>query len=187
MTVDEISAVEQRLLAKAAEPQPESWKHEKPGDQIIGKFRRLEKGSTSYGDCWIVVLESLRAPGRLASVWLFNTTLHNEFVKVRPRPGETVLVRYEGRVEKPGQNPYHLWKVVVDRPEGNDSPYSWVDVGGGDEPSGTDLEYRDEVGPVQPQGDHWDAGSLSGGSNQFIPTAGSEADFPVVADDDIPF
>lgn len=193
MTVDEMSAVEQRLLAKAAEPQPESWKHEKPGDQIIGKFRRLEKGTTTYGDCWIVILESLRSPGRLASVWLFNTTLFNEFKKVRPRPGETVLVRYEGLIQRQGAQPYHLWKVVVDRPAEADSPYSWHDIDGGEgEPTPAELQNRDEVGPT-PQGDYFDAGAPSGGpnasENQFIPAATGEsyADFPAVADDDIPF
>jgi hypothetical protein len=157
MSVEEI---EQRLAARASEPAPESWKHEKPGDQIIGRFRRLERGTTTYGDCWIVVLESLRTPGRLASVWLFNTTLYNEFRRARPRPGEVVLVRYEGKVERQGAQPYHLWKVVVDRPAAAESPYSWNDVDGGDgdAPTPDELQARDDVGPVHPQGDYFGAG-----------------------------
>lgn len=168
-----VDTIEQRLAAKAAEPQPESWKNEKPGDQIIGRFRRLERGTTTYGDCWIVVLESLRSPGRLASVWLFNTTLFNEFKRARPRSGEVVLVRYEGKVERQGAQPYHLWKVVVDRPDEAESPYAWSDVdGASDAPTPDELQARDDVGPVQPQGDYFDTGDRSLGD---------------VADDDIPF
>lgn len=164
---DDPQTVEERLTARAAEPQPESWKHEKEGDQIVGRFRRLEKGSTSYGDCWIVVLESLRTPGRLSSVWLFNTTLFNEFKKARPKPGETVLVRYEGRVSKQGQNDYHLWKVVVDRPAENESSYSWADLG------------ADEAAPTTgPDAEFFQAGEPSGGPN------GSP---PPYTDEDVPF
>jgi len=171
-----VEEIERRLAARAAEPPPESWKHERPGDQIIGRFRRLERGTTPYGDCWIVVLESLRVPGRLASVWLLNTTLFNEFKRTRPRPGEVVLVRYEGRVSKQGQNDYHLWKVVVDRPDQTDSPYSWSDVDGGAGATPDELEARDDVGPVQPQGDYFAPGEPAGGPN------GQSS-----SDDDIPF
>lgn len=171
---DEAQTVEERLTARAAEPQPESWKHEKEGDQIVGRFRRLEKGSTTYGDCWIVVLESLRTPGRLSSVWLFNTTLFNEFKKARPKPGETVLVRYEGRVQRQGQSDYHLWKVVVDRPE-NESAYSWGDLGA-DEAAPADTDTRNEVGP-RPDGDFFPAGEPSGGPNGAPPHG----------DEDVPF
>jgi hypothetical protein len=109
----------------------------------------------------------------LASVWLFNTTLFNEFKRARPRPGEVVLVRYEGKVERQAAQPYHLWKVVVDRPDEAESPYSWNDVDGGDgdSPTRDEIEARDEVGPVQPQRDYFGAGD----------------ERQLGADDDIPF
>src|SRR5688500_1518287 len=80
---------EAALRARLDEPMPESWVPQ-PGEEIVGVFRRLEKGTTAYGEAWICVLESTRALGRLASVWLLHTSLRNELARLRPQPGELV-------------------------------------------------------------------------------------------------
>jgi hypothetical protein len=166
---DDVAAIEERLNKKAAEPQPESWQATEAGDQLTGRFRRLERGTTSFGDCWIAIVESLRNPGRLASVWLFHTTLLNAFKKAAPREGEVVLIQYDGKQHRDGASDYHLWKVVVDRAGGSESAYSWNDVAGGDP-----LHEADAV-PAST------AGSLAedGVAEQQAQVA--------TADDDIPF
>lgn len=118
MSVDEI---ERRLMAKADEPTPEAWKAERPGQKLIGCVVRYEKGTTAWGDAPICVVESLRTPGRLASVWIFGTVLANQFKKQMPQRGEIILVEYLGEVRPDGGgSPYKNWRVIVDRPAGHD-------------------------------------------------------------------
>lgn len=120
-TTESFQDVVDRLNAKAAEPTPESWKAEKPGDVIYGKIRRYEKGSTSWGDCVICVLESLRTPGRLVSVWIFGTVLANAFQRLQPQRGEAIRVEYLGEVHPEGGGAaYKNWSVAVDRDATND-------------------------------------------------------------------
>jgi hypothetical protein len=121
-TIEEIEA---RLAQRAAEPPPESWKPEKPGDAIIGRVRRYERGSTSWGDCVICVVESLRAPGRFASIWIFGTVLANAFQRVQPRLGEVIRVEFRGVVEPTTGGPaYKDWTLVADRAEGDGLSYA---------------------------------------------------------------
>lgn len=124
------------LHDKAEEPLPESWKPTKPGEELAGTFVRLDKGTTSYGPCWIVVLESVKEPGKYASIWLFHTALLNQFKKARPTVGQLVLVRYEGKRKPKGDgNAYHDWKVLT---ESDGSGFSWDEFGGAPEPVVTD-------------------------------------------------
>lgn len=147
MTVpeDRVEALRQRF----DEPLPESWIAKDAGDELVGTFVRLDKGTTTYGDCWIVVLESARNPGTFASVWLINQALVNEFSRARPVPGELVAVRYGGK--KPVKNPtpgrsseYHDWKVVVDRESADAPPPDWNALTGDPGPvlqSGGDFHH----------------------------------------------
>jgi len=118
------------LRKKMEEPLPESWIAEKAGDELVGTFVRLDKGTTAYGPAWIVVVETEK--GEHKSVWLINQALLNEFRRTRPTPGEMIGVRYGGK--KPVKNPqpgkakeYHDWKVVVDREE---MAADWAALGG---------------------------------------------------------
>jgi hypothetical protein len=116
---DTVEEIEQRLAERADEPLPESWKPDRPGQRIVGRVRRYEKGTTGWGDCVICVVESLRRPGQLASVWLFGTVLVNAFRKQRPKRGEVILVEYRGMVHPDGGGAdYKDWRLVVDRPDG---------------------------------------------------------------------
>lgn len=120
------------LHEKAKEPLPESWQPTKPGDELAGIFVRLDRGTTSYGPCWIVVLEDIKTPGTFTSIWLFHTALINQFKKARPEVGQLVLVRYEGkRKPKSGGTDYHDWKVLT---ENDGSGFSWDEFGGHDTP-----------------------------------------------------
>lgn len=148
------------LHDRAEEPLPESWQPKDPGDELVGKFVRLDKGTTSYGPCWIVVLESIKTPGVFRSVWLFHTALQNQFNKARPKAGELVLVRYEGkRKPKSGGAEYHDWKVLTEG-GGQHGGFSWEEFHSGD-------------AAVDPQ-------------SEFVPPEFPEADFST-PDDDVPF
>lgn len=156
--------VEARLKAKAAEPSPESIKFETPGQSIIGRVRRYEKGSTDWGDCVICVIESLKS-GNLASIWIFGTVLANAFQRLQPRIGEVIRVEYKGEVHREGQSSYKDWNLTVDR----------------DEAEG--LSYAEAAGV---------AATPPAPLAQSFPTTGdhhaaADADFTAAADDDIPF
>lgn len=120
-TIEEIEA---RLAQKAAEPAPESWKPERPGESIIGRVRRYEKGTTSWGECVICVVESLRNPGKFASIWIFGSVLSNAFQKQQPRPGEVIRVEYGEEIQRDGQPSYRDWTLTVDRAEGDGLTYA---------------------------------------------------------------
>ena len=115
--------VEARLKAKAAEPSPESIKFETPGQSVIGRVRRYEKGSTDWGDCVICVIESLKS-GNLASIWIFGTVLANAFERLQPRIGEVIRVEYKGEVHREGQSSYKDWNLTVDRDEAEGLSYA---------------------------------------------------------------
>ena len=158
--------VEARLKAKAAEPSPESIKFETPGQSVLGRVRRYEKGSTDWGDCVICVIESLKS-GNLASIWIFGTVLANAFQRLQPRIGEVIRVEYKGEVHREGQSSYKDWNLTVDR----------------DEAEG--LSYAEAAGITA-------ATTTPAPAAQSFPTTGdhhaaAEADFPAAADDDIPF
>lgn len=115
------------LQDKFDEPLPESWIPEAAGEAIAGTFVRLEKGETALGPSWIVVLDT--GDGVFKSVWLYHTSLANEFKRARPTSGELVAIRYNGK--RPVKNPtkgrnkeYHEYKVVVDR-EHSAAPPQW--------------------------------------------------------------
>ena len=119
-----IEDIEARLKAKAEEPSPESIKFEKPGQSVMGRVRRYEKGSTSWGDCVICVIESLQS-GNLASIWIFGTVLSNAFERLQPRIGEVIRVEYRGTVEpQSGGAAYKDWNLTVDRDEAQGLSYA---------------------------------------------------------------
>jgi hypothetical protein len=180
-----VDDIEQRLQAKAEEPAPESWRPE-PGDKIMGRVIRYEKGTTQgWGDAPIVVLESLRTQGRLISVWMFHTTLVNEFKKQRPKVGEALMLEYHGKVEAKGEGqPYHSWRLVIDRANGGGLS---LDEAFGEQPApvatdGAHVTY-------EPPADWSTTGNADdrAGHNEFVPAGASTGPDFDGADDDIPF
>lgn len=135
MTAPTAQGFDERVAAlhdRAEEPLPESWQPQQPGEELVGKFVRLDRGATAYGPCWIVIVESIKTPGLLRSVWLFHTALKNQFDKARPQAGELILIRYEGkRTPKGGGQQYHDWKVIAEG-RGREGGFSWDEFSGGD-------------------------------------------------------
>jgi hypothetical protein len=75
---------------------PPAWKPE-PGDVLVGKVVRYDRGFTVYGEVRTVTIE--RDNGERVAVWLSSTVLLNEFAKQKPKPGERVgerLLAYAG-------------------------------------------------------------------------------------------
>jgi hypothetical protein len=113
MTDDETRA---RLREQAEREHASAWRPEKPGDEVVGVIRTIRASvATAYGPVPVVELEELGS-GRPVAIWLIHTVLRNEFTRARPVPGESVLVRYLGKVQPESGGPsYESCKVVVDR------------------------------------------------------------------------
>lgn len=106
------------LLDKAEAGYPESWVPENKGDQIAGKFLRVERGMTGFGPAPIVVLEM--EDGTERSVWLLSETLRSGFGRIRPASGDNIAVLYLGKQKVKNQAPgraseYHNFRVVSDK------------------------------------------------------------------------
>jgi hypothetical protein len=89
---------------------PTSWRPVDQGDEVSGHFVRLDEGFAKDGAaCPIAVL---RTDDGEVGVWLWHTVLRQGFARLRPQPGEAVLVRYLGKrtSESSGRN-YHAYTV----------------------------------------------------------------------------
>jgi hypothetical protein len=116
------------LAARAERPPPQSWLPENPDEghpaQLVGELVRVEDNYTRFGPCKIAIL---RDPAGVEwSVWLIRTVLRSEFEKQRPRVGDVVLVKYQGKVSpKGGGDPYHGYELLVDRDETAGADVGW--------------------------------------------------------------
>lgn len=112
---------EARLREEADRDYPAAWIPEEPGDELAGTITAIRPAvRTSYGPVPVVELEELGTHAR-HSVWLLHAVLRREMARARPVPGETVLIRYLGRVQPEGGGAaYEAYKVVVDRVEQGD-------------------------------------------------------------------
>lgn len=115
-----------RLRDRASRDFPQPWVAENPDDEIAGELLRYERGNTrSYGEKWIAVL---RTPeGEERSVWLLHTVLNNQFARLKPKVGELVLIRYQGKREGAGGSTYDDYRVEIDR--GEDMAPDWSELG----------------------------------------------------------
>jgi len=104
-----------KLQQRASEDFAESWRPDKDGpSQLIGEVVRYTSGPTSYGDKPICVVRD--ADDKESSVWLLQAALVAAFARERPKPGELVLIDYQGQKnsERTGRR-YHAFKLVVER------------------------------------------------------------------------
>lgn len=115
----------ERLSAQADREFPESWIPKEAGERIVGEFLRLDRGTTARGPAHIVVLRTPEGVER--GVWLLHVVLRNEFRRLQPKPGELVLVKYEGTRQKADGDAYHAYKVAVDREA---QPAAWDELDG---------------------------------------------------------
>lgn len=126
---------------KLRKEKPETWVATEPGDSITGKVIDLDVaysdvqaanrgGNGNYPLLTIEVAEAAGyTPGQELKVHGFGTVLHNEIVKRKPIPGETVTITYTGmgEVRVKGQNAPEIYRVSVpgrDPREQADNVYS---------------------------------------------------------------
>jgi hypothetical protein len=109
------------LQQRASEDFAESWRPDKDGpSHLIGEVVRYTSGPTSYGDKPICVVKD--GDGKELSVWLLQAALVAAFARERPKPGELVLIDYQGQKnsERTGRR-YHAFKLVVERDDDGSS------------------------------------------------------------------
>lgn len=166
----DVAARAARLRDRAEQEHPESWVPEQAGDEIVGELVRYSRGTTSYGEQVIAVLRTVEGVER--SVWLLHAVLRGEFAKLRPRPGELVLIRYQGKRKGAGGGVYAGYRVEVDRDE---APPDWDAL---DEGAAAELGAADAANAPPARATHRAASD---------PDPGPEANRPPVDDDEIPF
>lgn len=147
-----------KLRERADRQYPESWVPKAAGDTIAGEFVRLDTGTTSYGEQTIAVLREQNGVER--SVWLLHAVLRNELAKLRPKPGELVLIRYDGKKDSAAGTRYAAYRVEVDREQ---APTDWDALADAD-------DVPDEAGPV--------ASDVPADTEGFDTTPRSDDDIP---------
>jgi hypothetical protein len=108
-----------RLRERADRDYPQAWIPEAEGDELVGVVIGVQPAvATSYGPVPVVEVEDGLHTGW--SVWLTHTVLRREFERQRVALGETILIRYLGKVTPEGGGPaYESYRLVVDRPDQN--------------------------------------------------------------------
>jgi hypothetical protein len=117
----------ERLHEQADREYPQAWVPQADGDELVGVVTGVKEAvSTRFGP--VPVVEVVDPVGAAWSIWLVHVVLRRSFARERPAIGETVLIRYLGRITPDsGGNPYDDYKLVVDRPdEGNDVNWSAI-------------------------------------------------------------
>lgn len=122
----EADAITAELRAQAEAGYPDTLRLE-AGQEVTGTVVRYESAYTQRSElAHIMVIESL-ATKKLWSVWLLHTTLRNEVMTSKPRPGEIVYLKYDGLIEPktPGGSSYHSWTLIVKRDVNNPGTMPW--------------------------------------------------------------
>lgn len=104
---------------------PATWIASEDGDEIAGKFVRLDSGFGKDGaECPIVVLE---ADGSEWGVWLWQKVLRNQFKRLRPKAGELVRVVYRGK-RRGERFTYHDFDVTAPERESRGPDWDSLDL-----------------------------------------------------------
>jgi hypothetical protein len=104
-----------KLAEQAEEDFAESWRPDKESPaRLVGAVVRYTTAPTQYGDKTICVVRD--EEGNEWSVWLLQAALVAAFGRERPKPGELVLIDYQGqkKSERTGRR-YHAFRLVVER------------------------------------------------------------------------
>jgi hypothetical protein len=116
-----LNSIEDRydaLTTRVERSYPESVTFSEERPLLVGEFLRLDEGHTSYGPAKIAVLRT--KDEREVGVWLLHTALKSAFARLRPKPGELVAIRYEGKRESAAGQTYDSYRVEIDRARGAD-------------------------------------------------------------------
>jgi hypothetical protein len=88
-----------------------------PGARAEGTLVEYSAAPTRFSngkDVPIAVIED--KDGNRGSLWLNTTVLLSQFAKIRPKPGERMVITYRG-LKDDADPPYHDWRVTCpDRP-----------------------------------------------------------------------
>jgi hypothetical protein len=110
-----------RLREQADRGHAPAWIAEQEGDELCAVVTGIKPAvRTSYGHVPVLELEELGSHTPW-SLWLLHAVLRREVWRARPAAGETLYVRYDGRVVPEGGGaPYEAYTVIVDRPDQGD-------------------------------------------------------------------
>jgi hypothetical protein len=92
------------------------------GDKLVGEVVALSERRGNFGVYPIVTVR--RDDGEELAVHAYHSVLADRLAKAGPKRGERIGIKYEGEVDGAGDRRYHRYKVVVDRPDGDDIDWS---------------------------------------------------------------
>jgi hypothetical protein len=124
-----------------------AWRPE-AGEKLVGQIVVISERTGGFGRYPIVTLR--QDDGSDLAIHAFHSVLSSRLAEVQPKPGERLGVKYEGKVEGAKQ-PYHSYKVAIDRPE---HPVDWSAYSGDDLPEETTATPVSELHkPLEPEGE----------------------------------
>lgn len=97
----------------------EAWKPE-PGNKLIGIVTELDERENDYGTYPIVTVQT--DDGQELAFHAFRTVARNELAKQRPKVGDRIGIKYEG---KPPGKEYELYRVKVERVDEPQQTIDW--------------------------------------------------------------
>ena len=119
---------------------PPAWKPQ-AGEVLVGTVTGYDIGESSFGRVHTCMIET--EEGKRFSLWLSSKVLLSQFQKYRPKVGERIGLKYQGRDEAKG---YHRYRLVVDRPE--TAAPTFDELGGEEEgPADRDIFAGGEIPP----------------------------------------
>lgn len=105
-------------------------------------------GRTFEREVWIVVLADLET-GVETAVWLVHAALVAKLENAGPQVGELVAIRYEGQTTpRGGGDPYHAYRVAVDRGAAGRVDWAAVSAGPGSAPAFLPAAAAGELEPA---------------------------------------
>lgn len=128
---------------------PNAWIPVNEGDTLEGTVTAVKRAwsdqkNSGTGDGWYPLLMVRTSDGVELGFHAFTTVTYREVIDQRPRPGEKIIVTYQGESNKskPGQNPARLFSVRLperDPREAADNVYNQLAPARGNE-SGADAQ-----------------------------------------------
>jgi hypothetical protein len=82
-----------------------------PGETLVGTIAGYMSKTTKHGPARQAIVEREDGSGRII-VWITAAVLKSAFEEQRPRRGDRVAIRYNGRHPTKA---YHLYALIVDR------------------------------------------------------------------------
>lgn len=74
----------------------EGWRPE-PGDEVFGNVVSVDQRESDYGDDYPYI-EIETEDGNIVGVHGFHTVLKRELARLQPKPGDTLGIKYKGKV-----------------------------------------------------------------------------------------